>query len=248
MPDARRPATGDRVHVLITFALEDDLVARIRAVDPRIEVSVLGSEQRKLLRGFSSPSERERAAVAEGLQGAFGAADVVFGFWGAELHQAFTGAGYVQRIVAGEPLLSFRPALGSKSVLHQLPLAAPEQYNACDGDGRFRHGYGNEHAQRAELKSFRQQICQRNLECPEARRVCPVWFPRIARAVERIDHNHPDAIENITGAYYPERIHYIFQYSTVFRKYCRDPICSCQEQYGNDGHEDGVVRGRSDHR
>jgi phosphoglycerate dehydrogenase-like enzyme len=83
----------DRLHVLITFALEDDLVDRIRAVDPRVEVSVLGSEQRKLLRGFSYPSERERAAVAEGLQGAFGAADVVFGFWGAELHQAFTGAG-----------------------------------------------------------------------------------------------------------------------------------------------------------
>ena len=85
--------TGDRLHVLITFALEDDLVARIRAVDPRIEVTVLGSEQRKLLRGFSYPSERERAAGAEGLHGAFGAADVVFGFWGAELHQAFTGAG-----------------------------------------------------------------------------------------------------------------------------------------------------------
>jgi len=83
----------DSLHVLITFALEDDLVARIRAVDPRIEVSVLGSEQRKLLRGFSYPSERERAAVAEGLHGAFEAADVVFGFWGAELHQAFTGAG-----------------------------------------------------------------------------------------------------------------------------------------------------------
>src|SRR3990172_10952016 len=84
---------ADSLRVLITFALEDDLVARIRAVDPRIEVSVLGSEQRKLLRGFSSPSERERAGVAEGLHGAFEAADVVFGFWGAELHQAFTGAG-----------------------------------------------------------------------------------------------------------------------------------------------------------
>ena len=84
---------ADSLHVLITFALEDDLVARIRAVDPRIEVSVLGSEQRKMLRGLSYPSERERAAVAEGLHGAFEAADVVFGFWGAELHRAFTGAG-----------------------------------------------------------------------------------------------------------------------------------------------------------
>jgi phosphoglycerate dehydrogenase-like enzyme len=83
----------DQLHVLITFALEPDLLDKIRAVDPRIEISVLGSEERKLLRGFSYPSERERAAVAEGLQGAFAQADVVFGFWGAELHQAFTGAG-----------------------------------------------------------------------------------------------------------------------------------------------------------
>jgi phosphoglycerate dehydrogenase-like enzyme len=82
------------VHVLVSFALEPDLVEQIRAVDPqRIEVSVLGSDQRKLLRGFTYPSERERAAVAEGLNDAFSAADVVFGFWGAELHQAFTGAG-----------------------------------------------------------------------------------------------------------------------------------------------------------
>ncbi len=84
----------DKLHVLISFALEPDLVEQIRAVDPeRIEINVLGSEQRKLLRGFSYPSERERAAVAEGLHGAFEKADVVFGFWGAELHQAFTGAG-----------------------------------------------------------------------------------------------------------------------------------------------------------
>jgi phosphoglycerate dehydrogenase-like enzyme len=83
-----------RLHILITYALEEPLLDRIRAVDrDRIEVSVLGSEERKLLRGFSYPSERERAAVAEGLQGAFGGADVVFGFWGAELHKAFTGAG-----------------------------------------------------------------------------------------------------------------------------------------------------------
>jgi phosphoglycerate dehydrogenase-like enzyme len=85
--------TNDRLYVLITFALEPELVEKIRAVDPRIDVSVLGSEERKLLRGFSYPSERERAAVAEGLHGAFSGADAVFGFWGAELHQAFTGAG-----------------------------------------------------------------------------------------------------------------------------------------------------------
>jgi phosphoglycerate dehydrogenase-like enzyme len=88
MPDERA------LRILVTFALEPELMERIRAVDPaRIAVDVLGKEQRQLLRGFRYPSERERAAVAEGLQGAFDRADVVFGFWGAELHRAFSDAG-----------------------------------------------------------------------------------------------------------------------------------------------------------
>ena len=86
----------DRLHILVTFALDPDLVDRIRAVDPaRVEVDVLGSEQRRLLRGAQYPSASERANVAEGLQGAFSEAEVVFGFWGAELHRAFTGAGSI---------------------------------------------------------------------------------------------------------------------------------------------------------
>ena len=89
---------SNRLRVLITFALEPELVERIRAVDPRIEVDLLGKEQRQLLRGFRYPSERERAAVAEGLQGAFDRADVVFGFWGAELHRAFTDAGSITEV------------------------------------------------------------------------------------------------------------------------------------------------------
>jgi len=85
-----------KTRILITFALEPELVERIRAVDPeRVEIDVLGSDQRRLLRGRSYPSERERAAVAEGLHGAFEQAEVVFGFWGAELHKAFTGAGTI---------------------------------------------------------------------------------------------------------------------------------------------------------
>ncbi|HXK33041.1 MAG TPA: D-2-hydroxyacid dehydrogenase [Dehalococcoidia bacterium] len=89
----------DPVRVLITFALEDDLVEQVRSVDPaRIEVDMLGHEQRRLLRGFKYPSEREREAVAQGLQGAFERAEVVFGFWGAELHQAFTGAGSLRDV------------------------------------------------------------------------------------------------------------------------------------------------------
>ncbi len=82
-----------KLHVLITFALEPELVERIRAVDPeRVEIELLGQDQRRLLRGFKYPSEREREAVAEGLHGAFDRADVVFGFWGAELHSALTYA------------------------------------------------------------------------------------------------------------------------------------------------------------
>ncbi|MBF6599907.1 MAG: D-2-hydroxyacid dehydrogenase [Dehalococcoidia bacterium] len=85
-----------RLRILITFAIEPELVGRIRAVDPaRIDVDVLGSEQRRLLRGVQYPSASERANVAAGLHGAFAHADVVFGFWGAELHRAFTDAGSI---------------------------------------------------------------------------------------------------------------------------------------------------------
>ncbi len=89
------PRLPDTLHVLVTFALEPALMERIRAVDPAIAVDVLGSEQRRLLRGVQYPSASERAAVAEGLHGAFERADIVFGFWGAELHRAFTDAGSI---------------------------------------------------------------------------------------------------------------------------------------------------------
>jgi phosphoglycerate dehydrogenase-like enzyme len=89
----------DTTKVLVTFALEPELVDHIRAVDPAgIEVDVLGKDQRQLLRGFRYPSERERAVVAQGLQGAFRDAEVVFGFWGAELHKAFTGMGTLTEV------------------------------------------------------------------------------------------------------------------------------------------------------
>jgi phosphoglycerate dehydrogenase-like enzyme len=84
---------NSKTHVLVTFALEPELIEEIRAVDPaRLEIELLGQDQRRLLRGYTYPSERERAAVAEGLHGAFDRADVVFGFWGAELHHALVGA------------------------------------------------------------------------------------------------------------------------------------------------------------
>jgi phosphoglycerate dehydrogenase-like enzyme len=82
----------DKLHVLITFALDDELVETVRAVDPqRMEIEVLAPEQRQLLRG-RYPSESERAAVAQGLYDAFDRAEVVFGFWGAELHSSLTYA------------------------------------------------------------------------------------------------------------------------------------------------------------
>src|SRR6185295_2590905 len=89
----RAPGMSEPVRILVTFALEPELIERIRAVAPdRIEIDVLGQDQRRLLRGFKYPSEREREAVAEGLHGAFERADVVFGFWGAELHTALAQA------------------------------------------------------------------------------------------------------------------------------------------------------------
>ena len=79
--------------ILVTFALEPELVEQIRAVAPdRIQIDLLGQDQRRLLRGFKYPSEREREAVAEGLHGAFEHAEVVFGFWGTELHYALIDA------------------------------------------------------------------------------------------------------------------------------------------------------------
>jgi phosphoglycerate dehydrogenase-like enzyme len=82
---------SDKLHILVTYALEDVHLDTIRAVDPgRIEIELLGQDQRRLLRGAKYPSEREREAVAEGLHGAFSRADVAFGFWGAELSAALS--------------------------------------------------------------------------------------------------------------------------------------------------------------
>jgi len=90
---------AEPLRILVTFALEPELIEQVRAVDPtRIEIDVLGRDQRQLLRGFRYPSERERAAVAEGLQGAFAQTDVVFGFWGAELHNAIRLEGSIRDV------------------------------------------------------------------------------------------------------------------------------------------------------
>lgn len=101
-----------KLQILITFALEPDLVERIRAVNrARIEIDVLGQDQRRLLRGFKYPSEREREAVAEGLHGAFERAEVVFGFWGNELHTALTYTAAKQEIAGKLRLADVAPRL-----------------------------------------------------------------------------------------------------------------------------------------
>jgi D-2-hydroxyacid dehydrogenase (NADP+) len=87
----------ERLRILVTFALEPELVREIEAVDPRVEVRVLGEAERRALRGLY-PSEAEAAAVREGVGGAFRDADVIFGFWGAQLHELFTGAGDIREV------------------------------------------------------------------------------------------------------------------------------------------------------
>ena len=102
----------DKTHILITFALEPDLLEQIRAVAPDLlEIELLGQDQRRLLRGFKYPSEREREAVAEGLHGSFDRAEIVFGFWGAELHSALTYATAKQNVGAGLTLKNVAPNL-----------------------------------------------------------------------------------------------------------------------------------------
>jgi phosphoglycerate dehydrogenase-like enzyme len=102
---------ADPLHVLVTFALEPELIEEVRAVDPRIEVEVLGQDQRRLLRGFRYPSEREREAVAQGLNDAFERAEVVFGFWGTELHYALIDARAMGGNVPVETLRQVAPRL-----------------------------------------------------------------------------------------------------------------------------------------
>jgi phosphoglycerate dehydrogenase-like enzyme len=101
----------DSIHVLITFALDDELVEQVRAVDPeRIDVTLLGAEQRRALRGLY-PSESERANVAQGLSDAFESAEVVFGFWGTELHYALIDARAMGGHVPAKTLAEAAPKL-----------------------------------------------------------------------------------------------------------------------------------------
>jgi phosphoglycerate dehydrogenase-like enzyme len=79
-----------RLRVLISFALEPELVDQIEAVDPRIEVRVLGQAARQLFRGQRRyPSELEAQTARRELEEALGDAEVLFGFWGPGLAELF---------------------------------------------------------------------------------------------------------------------------------------------------------------
>jgi phosphoglycerate dehydrogenase-like enzyme len=71
------------IRVLITFALEPELVRQIEEVDPRIQVRVLGQGARQLFRGQTRyPSELEAETARRELEEAMAEAEVLFGFWG----------------------------------------------------------------------------------------------------------------------------------------------------------------------
>jgi len=75
--------------VLITFALNEELVQQIEAVDPRIEVRVLGQQARQLFRGLRYPSELEAQTARRELEEAMAEAEVLFGFWGPALVELY---------------------------------------------------------------------------------------------------------------------------------------------------------------
>ena len=79
-----------KVRVLITFALEPELVHQIEAVSPRLEVQVLGQAARRLFRGERKyPSELEAQTARRELEEAMSEAEVLFGFWGPTLVELY---------------------------------------------------------------------------------------------------------------------------------------------------------------
>ncbi len=78
------------VRVLITFALDEELVRQIEGVDARLDVRVLGQEARQLFRGQRRyPSELEAQTARRELEEAMSDAEVLFGFWGGPLVELY---------------------------------------------------------------------------------------------------------------------------------------------------------------
>ena len=79
-----------RLNVLITFALEPELVQEIESVDPRIAARVLGQSARQLFRGQRKyPSELEAQTAQRELEESMAEAEVLFGFWGPKLIEMY---------------------------------------------------------------------------------------------------------------------------------------------------------------
>ena len=71
------------LNIVVTFALEPELVAAIKAVAPGLEVRVLGQEARQLFRGqVRYPSELQAVTGLDELTDALADAEVLFSFWG----------------------------------------------------------------------------------------------------------------------------------------------------------------------
>ncbi len=69
--------------IVVTFALEPELVERIRSVSPELEVTVLGQQARQLFRGETRyPSELQAVTGLDELHVALADAEVLFSFWG----------------------------------------------------------------------------------------------------------------------------------------------------------------------
>ncbi len=68
--------------VVVTFALAPELADRIRAVDPSLEVSVLGQDLLDALRGQRRfPSDLQAATPLDEIRAALDEAEIMFGFW-----------------------------------------------------------------------------------------------------------------------------------------------------------------------
>jgi len=127
-----------RVNVLLTFALDPELVRQIEAVDPRLEVRALGQEARHLFRRY--PSEAEAQTARKELAEAISWAEVLFGFWGPVLVELYPNPETVRRLApnlrwvqltsagvdraARSGLLESEIMLTSSSGLHATPSAA----------------------------------------------------------------------------------------------------------------------------
>ena len=83
-------ADNRQVRVLVTFALEPELVQQVEKIDPRLDVKVLGQEARQLFRGQRKyPSELEAQTARQELEESMAEAEVLFGFWGPGLIELY---------------------------------------------------------------------------------------------------------------------------------------------------------------